>query len=50
MLRKALILMAFAASPALAEEVVDGTGPNLVIEVSGAANGTWAQCWRRASA
>jgi peptidylprolyl isomerase len=40
MLRKALILMAFAASPALAEEVVDGTGPNLVIEVSGAANGT----------
>ena len=40
MLRKALILSAFVASPALAEEVVDGPGPNLVIEVSGKANGT----------
>lgn len=40
MLRKALILLALAASPAVAEEVVDGPGPNLVIEVSGAANGT----------
>ncbi len=40
MLRKSLILLALAASPALAEEVVDGPGPNLVIEVAGAANGT----------
>ena len=40
MLRKALILAAFAATPALAEEVVDGPGPNLVIEVAGVANGT----------
>ena len=40
MLRKALILAAFAASPALAQDVVDGPGPNLVIEVAGVANGT----------
>ncbi len=40
MLRKALTLLAFAASPAMAEEVVDGPGPNLVIEVAGAANGS----------
>lgn len=40
MLRKALILLAFATAPAVAEEVVDGPGPNLVIEVAGAANGT----------
>ena len=40
MLRKSLILMALVASPAFAEEVVDGPGPNLVIEVSGKANGT----------
>ena len=40
MLRKALILAAFAASPALAQDVVDGPGPNLVIEISGVANGT----------
>ena len=39
MLRKALILVAFVASPALAEEVVDGPGPNLVIEVDGGAKG-----------
>ncbi|NEY89278.1 peptidylprolyl isomerase [Rhodobacteraceae bacterium KMS-5] len=38
-MRKSLIALAFAASPALAEEVVDGPGPNLVIEVAGAANG-----------
>ena len=40
MLRKTLILAAFAASPALAQDVVDGPGPNLVIEVAGVANGT----------
>ena len=40
MLRKVLILAAFAATPAFAEEVVDGPGPNLVIEVAGVANGT----------
>ena len=40
MLRKALILAALAANPAFAEDVVDGAGPNLVIEVAGAANGT----------
>ncbi len=40
MLRKSLILAAFVASPALAQDVVDGPGPNLVIEVAGAANGT----------
>ena len=40
MLRKSLILAAFVASPALAQDVVDGPGPNLMIEVAGAANGT----------
>ena len=40
MLRKSLILLALSAAPAFAEEVVDGPGPNLVIEVSGKANGT----------
>lgn len=40
MLRKSLILLAFVAAPALAQEVVDGPGPNLVIEVAGKANGT----------
>jgi len=40
MLRNAplLVLAALLASPALAQE--DGPGPNLVIEVAGAANGT----------
>ena len=40
MLRKSLILLALSAAPALAQDVVDGPGPNLVIEVAGAANGT----------
>jgi peptidylprolyl isomerase len=40
MLRKVLALAAFAASPAFAQEVVDGPGPNLVIEVAGTANGS----------
>lgn len=40
MLRKSLILLALCATPAVAQEVVDGPGPNLVIEVAGAANGT----------
>jgi len=39
MLRKVLIAAAFVASPAFAEDVVDGPGPNLVIDVAGAANG-----------
>lgn len=39
MLRKALILAAFAASPVMAQDVVDGPGPNVVIEVSGQAKG-----------
>ena len=39
MLRKALIAIAFCASPALAQEVPDLPGPNLVIEVSGQASG-----------
>ena len=38
MLRKLALLTLFAATPALAQE--DGPGPNLVIEVAGAANGT----------
>lgn len=40
MLRKSLILLALSAAPVLAEDVVDGPGPNLVIEVAGKANGT----------
>jgi peptidylprolyl isomerase len=40
MLRKFLLLAALAAAPAFAQEVVDGPGPNLVIEVAGQANGT----------
>jgi peptidylprolyl isomerase len=39
MLRKLLAAL-LIASPAMAADVVDGPGPNLVIEVSGAANGT----------
>ena len=39
MLRKALILAAFTASPAFAQ-AVDGPGPNLTIEVGGATTGT----------
>ena len=39
MLRKALIAIAFCASPALSQEVPDLPGPNLVIEVSGQASG-----------
>jgi peptidylprolyl isomerase len=37
-----LILAAFAAfaTPSFAQDVTDGPGPNLVIEVAGAANGT----------
>ena len=38
MLRNALIAALLIASPAVAQE--DGPGPNLVIEVAGAANGT----------
>ena len=38
MLRNALIAALLIASPAIAQE--DGPGPNLVIEVAGAANGT----------
>ena len=34
------VLAAGLAVPALAEDVVDGPGPNLTIEISGAANGT----------
>ena len=43
MLRKAILALAVLASPALAQETLgegaDGPGPNLVIEVTGAANG-----------
>jgi peptidylprolyl isomerase len=40
MIRKLAILLAISATPSLAQEAVDGPGPNLVIEVAGAANGT----------
>jgi peptidylprolyl isomerase len=41
MSRNLILAAAFAlASPALAQEATDGPGPNLVIEVAGAANGT----------
>ena len=39
MLRKVMIAAAFVASPAFAQDAVDGPGPNLVIDVAGAANG-----------
>ncbi len=40
MIRKMAVALTLAATPALAQEVVDGPGPNLVIEVAGQANGT----------
>ena len=40
MLRKSLILLALSVTPVIAQDVVDGPGPNLVIEVAGKANGT----------
>ena len=40
MLRKLLLATALMASPAFAEGEPDGPGPNLVIEVAGAAKGT----------
>ena len=39
-MRKLAIIFALSTSPLLAQDVVDGPGPNLVIEVSGKANGT----------
>ena len=39
MLRKLALLSVFAAAPALAEGVLDLPGPNLVIEITGEANG-----------
>ncbi|GAB1363680.1 peptidylprolyl isomerase [Rhodobacter sp.] len=39
MLRKVLLATALIAGPAFAESDMDGPGPNLVIEVAGAANG-----------
>ena len=35
-----LVALCLCAAPAVAQEVVDGPGPNLVIDVAGAANGT----------
>jgi peptidylprolyl isomerase len=40
MIRTLAALLALTAAPALAQEATDGPGPNLVIEVAGAANGT----------
>jgi peptidylprolyl isomerase len=40
MLRKLAVALTLAATPTLAQDAVDGPGPNLVIEVAGAANGT----------
>ena len=40
MLRKILLATALIASPAFAEGEPDGPGPNLVIEIDGAAKGT----------
>jgi peptidylprolyl isomerase len=40
MIRKMAVALTLAATPALAQEAVDGPGPNLVIEVAGQANGT----------
>lgn len=39
MIRKLAAVLAMAATPTLAQEAVDGPGPNLMIEVAGAANG-----------
>ncbi|HOZ31941.1 MAG TPA: peptidylprolyl isomerase [Tabrizicola sp.] len=40
MIRKLAAVLALAATPTFAQDAVDGPGPNLVIEVAGAANGT----------
>jgi peptidylprolyl isomerase len=40
MFRKLAVALTLAATPTLAQDAVDGPGPNLVIEVAGAANGT----------
>ena len=40
MLRKLILAAALMTGPAFAEDVADGPGPNLVIEVAGQANGT----------
>ncbi|MGL4234500.1 peptidylprolyl isomerase [Tabrizicola sp.] len=40
MIRKLAAALVLAATPALAQDATDGPGPNLVIEVAGAANGT----------
>jgi peptidylprolyl isomerase len=40
MLRKFLLATAFLSAPAFAEDMADGPGPNMSIEVAGAANGT----------
>ena len=39
MLRKFALIATLLASPALAQDVEDGAGPNLIIEVTGEANG-----------
>ncbi len=40
MLRKFLLATALLSTPVFAEDMADGPGPNLSIEVAGAANGT----------
>jgi peptidylprolyl isomerase len=40
MFRKLAVVLTLAATPTLAQDAADGPGPNLVIEVAGAANGT----------
>jgi peptidylprolyl isomerase len=40
MIRKLAILLAVSSTPSFAQDATDGPGPNLVIEVAGAANGT----------
>ena len=40
MLRKLAVAVTLVATPTFAQDVVDGPGPNLVIEVAGTANGT----------
>ena len=39
MLRKIVLIAALIAAPAYAQDVEDGAGPNLIIEVAGQANG-----------
>jgi peptidylprolyl isomerase len=39
MIRKLAVALTLAATPSVAQDAVDGPGPNLVIEVAGAANG-----------